>query len=640
MTSNFSSFRLGMPIRMIVLAVLYNCCSAIMRTTGDTAEADLPPPAAAAGSETIRHHVSRGQAFVAPNRSVSFWYAPAANDVNQTIAVLTAHAKVVTSVMLYCGHSVDVNGRIIGSVMPLCSDILLPKLKALGIGAEFVLNDGSTNVTAHKLMMANVTAVSAELAAIGKQHGIYGWNLDLEPQSVPGTAADAPIYAAFCAKLKAVLNAGNMRLTIDVATWSPMLRQFALLAPSVDRMMDMETYNANSMMGWVNGDLFGGYYKEFVNDNVPRSANGIGLGSWPTATCGGTHLCWSTTAASGQPRMERIAADNVPEVALFRLYGDQNAATPPDQRWPEDWWWPLLTSYMSGATDLGGNGDIPSDTSDSSLRAPAAGTSSFCDPVADAWAAEFVEEFDGDVLNASVWTVKTGGGNSYCRSATCTTEDVYVEDGSLVIRTRRDPANASAYFSGGVDTRDKVTWKDTPAFRLCVSAILPGGGHGLAGGRGMWPAHWMMPNDASCDPDEGEMDIMEMIDGDGVTHGTYHWQTTWPKHNCSYPNGHESMSGDQKLPTDWWNTYHEYAVERSSTHLAFVVDGQTILNTTDAHAKPLPGKPALWPMPFHLILNSAIGGPWPGEPDAGTVLPTYHKIDYVKVTRAVSQGSQ
>jgi len=41
----------------------------------------------------------------------------------------------------------------------------------------------------------------------------------------------------------------------------------------------------------------------------------------------------------------------------------------------------------------------------------------------------------------------------------------------------------------------------------------------------------------------------------------------------------------------------------------------------------------LWPMPFYLILNSAVGGSWPGEPDANTVSPTLHQIDYVRVVR-------
>ena len=46
---------------------------------------------------------------------------------------------------------------------------------------------------------------------------------------------------------------------------------------------------------------------------------------------------------------------------------------------------------------------------------------------------------------------------------------------------------------------------------------------------GMWPAHWMMPNDSSCWPDHGEIDIMEMINGDGSSHATYHWNKKFPK---------------------------------------------------------------------------------------------------------------
>ena len=49
-----------------------------------------------------------------------------------------------------------------------------------------------------------------------------------------------------------------------------------------------------------------------------------------------------------------------------------------------------------------------------------------------------------------------------------------------------------------------------------------------------------------------------------------------------------------------------------------------------------PAAPLFWPVPFHLILNTAIGGAWPGEPDARTVFPTYHRIDYVRVARAVA----
>ena len=95
-----------------------------------------------------------------------------------------------------------------------------------------------------------------------------------------------------------------------------------------------------------------------------------------------------------------------------------------------------------------------------------------------------------------------------CRSAVCDAEDVYVENGNLVMRSRRSSTYPYTYTTGAVTTTGKVTWTDQPGFRMCVSAILPGGPDG---GQGTWPAHWMMPDDSSCDPDEGEMDIMEMI---------------------------------------------------------------------------------------------------------------------------------
>mmetsp|Transcript_5561 Transcript_5561/g.9423 ORF Transcript_5561/g.9423 Transcript_5561/m.9423 type:complete len:174 (-) Transcript_5561:235-756(-) len=170
---------------------------------------------------------------------------------------------------------------------------------------------------------------------------------------------------------------------------------------------------------------------------------------------------------------------------------------------------------------------------------------------------------------------------------------------------------------------------------MCVSAILPGGpGESGTDGQGIWPAHWMMPEDTSCDPDEGEMDIMEMVSGDGTLYSTYHYQTSWPAANCSYPDGHEEVYSAVTMPSDWDTTYHEYAVERSSSHIAFVIDGDTVGNWTgDTGESGDPAVPLLWPMSFHLILNTAVGGSWPGEPTADTVFPTHHYVDYVRVAQ-------
>eukprot|EP01065_Artemidia_motanka_P030424 TRINITY_DN36444_c0_g1_i1.p1 TRINITY_DN36444_c0_g1~~TRINITY_DN36444_c0_g1_i1.p1 ORF type:complete len:325 (+),score=125.91 TRINITY_DN36444_c0_g1_i1:65-976(+) len=287
----------------------------------------------------------------AADRAVSFWYAPSKNDMNDTLMVLSKNRAAVTSVMLTCGHQVDNTGALVGTTSPLCDDGagggMIPALKAIGIKPELWLEDGSTNATAHKIWFANATAQAAALTAIGKKHGVYGWNLDLEPQKVPGTAADGKLYAAACTTLKAALNKEGMRLTVDVAQWSAMLNDFSVLAPAVDRLMNMETYNANSMWGWTHGDLYGGFYDKFVNSKVPIEKCAPGIGSWPTAKCGSSP-CWTTTAASVAPRMQQMIKDGVPEISLFRLYGPQGNSTPGDQRWPEDFWWAPLHQYMSG----------------------------------------------------------------------------------------------------------------------------------------------------------------------------------------------------------------------------------------------------------------------------------------------------
>ena len=122
------------------------------------------------------------------------------------------------------------------------------------------------------------------------------------------------------------------------------------------------------------------------------------------------------------------------------------------------------------------------------------------------------------------------------------------------------------------------------------------------------------------------MDILEMINGDGYAHGTYHWETVYPQQKCAQPKGHVQVSSRAPV-ADWSSSFHEYALERSSTHIAFVYDGVTVLNVSSGNAS----QPKLWPVPFYLILNTAIGGPWPGPTSPSTVFPTYHVIDYVKV---------
>ena len=139
----------------------------------------------------------------------------------------------------------------------------------------------------------------------------------------------------------------------------------------------------------------------------------------------------------------------------------------------------------------------------------------------------------------------------------------------------------------------------------------------------------MMPMDDTCDPDEGEMDIMEMVNGNSEYEATYHWQTTFPASNCSYPKGHMHQYTAKNLTDSWSSTQNEFAVERGTDHVAFALNGIVLINVTRNMSPP----PIFWDVDWYLILNTAVGGGWPGPPNASTVSPAYHEIDYVRVVR-------
>ena len=173
------------------------------------------------------------------------------------------------------------------------------------------------------------------------------------------------------------------------------------------------------------------------------------------------------------------------------------------------------------------------------LSAVCAGSAaqSFCD-AQPGWRIDWQDEFDGESLNASSWSALDL--DSYdigsCRDAACLPENVQVSGGALHLRSERRQIKGYNFTTAAVRTKGKRSWAASPAswFRVCVSAILPGEGHGSGGAaQGIWPAHWMMPDTAGCWPDLGEMDILEMINGDGRAHATYHWESNYPAKNCS-----------------------------------------------------------------------------------------------------------
>ena len=240
-------------------------------------------------------------------------------------------------------------------------------------------------------------------------------------------------------------------------------------------------------------------------------------------------------------------------------------------------------------------------------------TTSFCDTSSSTgWFQTWSEEFNHSELDNTTWNVDVNDNDSLVRQSVGTVDNVYIKNGTLILRSQRQSVGKFNYTSGAVQTKNKKAWQGPT--RVCVSAKLPGGGNGI------WPAHWLLPT-TKCWPTNGEIDIMEMINGDGVLHGTYHWSKN---NTCNQNSMH---GGETKLPNDWFETFHEYAVEYDMTQISFFVDGKMYNKVTTEDGA------VFHDVPYYVLLNTAIGGPWPKPVDSNTVFPTYHVIDYVRVAQ-------
>ena len=79
------------------------------------------------------------------------------------------------------------------------------------------------------------------------------------------------------------------------------------------------------------------------------------------------------------------------------------------------------------------------------------------------------------------------------------------------------------------------------------------------------------------------------------------------------------------VPATGW---HTYALDWSASQVSWSIDGTVVQTMTKAQA----GSGWVFDHPFFVILNLAVGGDWPGAPDASTVFPARVLVDDVRVT--------
>jgi beta-glucanase (GH16 family) len=222
------------------------------------------------------------------------------------------------------------------------------------------------------------------------------------------------------------------------------------------------------------------------------------------------------------------------------------------------------------------------------------------------------DEFDADNVNTNDWTFETGAngwGNQELQNYT-NGGNVYQSLGKLVIEAKQESANS--YTSTRMITKGKQKFKYG---RVDIRAKLPRG-------QGLWPALWMLGENISSVgwPKCGEIDIMELVGHEpNKVHGTAHWAN---------PNGDRAQYGGAKLLSsgEFGDEFHVFSIIWDDQSIKWYLD-DTLYNTLNITAADL----TEFHEEFFFIFNVAVGGEWPGNPDATTVFPQRMIVDYIRM---------
>jgi len=232
------------------------------------------------------------------------------------------------------------------------------------------------------------------------------------------------------------------------------------------------------------------------------------------------------------------------------------------------------------------------------------------------WKLVWNDEFDGDSLDRSRWAFDLGGsgwGNNELQFYTDRPENARVADGMLVIEARQEDRLGRDFTSARLKTQSLHAWTYG---RFEARMKLPTG-------QGIWSAFWMLGEDIVTAkwPASGEIDIMENIGAPHTVYATIH--------GPGYSGG-EGIGASYNLPNGTvTDGFHVYAVEWEPDEIRWFVDDVQFASVTP---DDLPnGKEWVFDHPFFLLLNVAVGGNWPGNPDDTTTFPQTMQVDYVRV---------
>ena len=226
------------------------------------------------------------------------------------------------------------------------------------------------------------------------------------------------------------------------------------------------------------------------------------------------------------------------------------------------------------------------------------------------------DEFDGAAgspVDSDTWQPDIGGhdwGNEELQYYTSGTENASLDGASnLAIVVRH---SGPQYTSARLISKDRVAF----TYGLVEARIR------LPSGRGIWPAFWMLGHnlDDVGWPQCGEIDVMENVGKDpSVVHGTIH--------GPGY-SGAAGITASHDAGSGLADSFHVYSVNWEPGRIRWYLDEQLYGTVTHADVQ---GKPWVFDHDFFLLVNVAVGGTLPGDPDSSVIFPQTMLIDYVRV---------
>lgn len=221
------------------------------------------------------------------------------------------------------------------------------------------------------------------------------------------------------------------------------------------------------------------------------------------------------------------------------------------------------------------------------------------------------DEFNGTTINPENWGYNIGGGgwgNNELQVYTNSSQNSYLQDGKLHITATK---LYNSYNSARLITQGKREFRYG---RIDIRAKLPIG-------KGIWPALWMLGANFSTVgwPRCGEIDIMEYLGHEPwKVHGSIHY----------FDGGHKSRTKSYTLATNdnFNDKFHVFSIVWQENAIRWYVDYQLYHEIKDTDIKFESFRLAQF-----FIFNVAVGGNWPGNPDATTVFPQTMMVDYVRV---------